>query len=85
MNDSVISFQSIKDQYPDEWVLIGNPVLIDPDVIGSVASKLIEGVLLFHSSDKREVAQKAKDVRTGFQHTACVFTGDLPRNRKFWL
>ena len=85
MNDSVISFESIKNQYPDEWVLVGNPVLAEPDVVGSITSKLVAGVLLFHSADKREIAQKAKDVRAGFQHTACVFTGELPRSRKFWL
>ncbi|GAB2560889.1 hypothetical protein [Spirosoma areae] len=85
MNNSVITFQSMKDLYPDEWVLIGNPVLTEPDTIGSIASKLIAGVLLFHSTDKREVAQKAKDVRARFQQTACVFTGEPARNRKFWL
>jgi hypothetical protein len=85
MNHEPISFEEMKNQYPDEWVLVGNPELAESNQVGSVVSKLTRGVLLFHSKDKREVAKRAGLVRQGFDKTACVFTGDLPRHQKFWL
>ena len=81
----VLPFDKIKQLYPDEWVLIGNPVLKDPQVLGSVVSKLVEGVVLYHSKDKREIAYKAKELRQSVSTTACVYTGTIPKNRKFWL
>jgi hypothetical protein len=85
MHHEALSFDEIKTRFPDEWVLIGNPELSDENTLGSVVSKLQRGVLLFHSKDKREIAYKAKEVRQGFERTACVFTGELPKSQRFWL
>ena len=84
-SQETISFEEMKNRYPDEWVLVGNPELTDPDVLGSVVSKLTRGVLLFHSKDKREIAYRAKEARLGFERTACVFTGESLKNQRFWL
>lgn len=57
-----LTIEKIKAQYPDQWVLIGNPVL-DENILGSIIKKMIHGVVLFHSKDKHEVAYKGKDLR----------------------
>ncbi len=79
-----LTITEIRNQYPDQWVLVGNPVLNDPESLGSIVSKLASGVVLYASKDKREVAYKAKDARKGYQSATCIYTGEVPKNRK-WL
>jgi hypothetical protein len=80
----VLTFNEIRQLYPDQWVLIGNPELDDPNSLGSIVSKLVSGVVLLAGKDKREIAYKTKDVRKGFESVTCVYTGIFPKNRK-WL
>ncbi len=80
-----LSIEQIKKQYPDQWILIGNPELSDPDVNGSILSKLIRGIVLFASKDKREIAYKAADFKKTVDTTACIYTGEIPKNRLFLL
>jgi hypothetical protein len=78
-------FADIKRLYPDEWVLIGNPDLDDTPVLKAVVHKVRGGVVLLHSKDKREIGYKAKDAKKGYDTFVCVYTGELPHNRRFWL
>ncbi len=80
-----LSIEQIKKQYPDQWILIGNPELSNPDVNGSILSKLIRGIVLFASKDKREIAYKAADLKKDVDTTACIYTGEMPENRLFLL
>ncbi len=80
-----LSVEQIKLQYPDEWVLVGNPEMRKDNFVGAVIQKMLSGVVIYHSKDKREIAYKIKELREGFLKVACVFTGDMPKNRKFWL
>jgi hypothetical protein len=80
-----LSFETIKASYPDEWVVVGDPVLDDESTLGSIADKLVKGVVLLHGKDKRELAYKTKEARKGFESITCVFTGEFPKNRKYWL
>lgn len=80
----VLTIDEIKAQYPDQWVLVGNPTLKDLDTLEAIINKLVQGVVLFASKDKREIAYKAKDLREGYEGITCVYTGEMPRNRK-WL
>ena len=80
----VLSFENIRLLYPNQWVLIGSPELDDPNTLGSIVSKLVSGVVLLASKDKREIAQNAKFVRQNYQSVTCVYTGEIPQNRK-WL
>jgi len=80
-----IPFAQIKKEYPDQWILIGNPELSNPEVNGSILSKLLRGIVLFASKDKREIAYKASDFTDTVDTTACVYTGDIPKNRLFLL
>ena len=79
------SFETIKKMYPNEWVLLGDPELDNSEIAGSITSKLIGGVVLYHSPDKREIAYKSSEVRKGFTTYTCVYTGAIPKNRKIWL
>lgn len=47
MSADFIPFEKIKQFYPDEWVLLGNPEMKNTTVLG--------GVVLYHSKDKKEV------------------------------
>lgn len=84
MKDQVLTFAEIKELYPDQWVLIGNPVL-DDSYIGSIVSKLQAGVVLLSSKDRKEIGLKGNEARKGYEEIACVYTGEIPKNRKFWL
>ena len=81
----VLTINEIKAQYPDEWVLVANPQMREDNFVGAVIDMLLAGVPLYHSKDKREIAYKIHDLKQGFEDTVCVFTGQMPRNRKFWL
>lgn len=80
-----ITIEQIKTKYPNEWVLVGNPNMREGDFVGAVIQKIIDGVVIYHSKDKREIAYKIDELKVGFSKVACVFTGVTPKNRKFWL
>ena len=74
----------IRAKYPDEWILVGNPDLGDPYMCGPIAKRLITGIVLYHSKDKRALGINAKFVREEYRVTI-VFTGEIPKNRRIWL
>jgi hypothetical protein len=80
-----LTINEIKAQYPEQWVLLANPELDDPNTLGSIVSKLVRGIVLFASKDKRELAYSAKEYRKGYDTYTCIFTGEIPKNRKFWF
>lgn len=43
----VLTIEEIKAQYPDQWVLVGNPELRNPETNGSFVNRLIKGIVLF--------------------------------------
>ena len=47
-----LSIEEIKEVFPDEWVLIGDPVMDEKDL------NVVSGMLLDHSRDKRELAYR---------------------------
>ena len=81
----VLSFNEIKQLYPNEWVLIGNPDLDDTPVLKAVVQKVRGGTVLFHSKTKMDVALHSKEAKLGYDHFVCVYTGEIPRNRRYWL
>ena len=84
MNET-LTVDQIRSAYPDQWVLVGNPVLASPELASSVINKLQSGIVLYHSKDKREVAHKANELTQGVERFACVYTGEAPKQRRFWL
>ncbi len=81
----ILTIEQIRINFPNQWVLIGEPELSEPEINGSIVSKLIKGVVLFASKDKRELAYKAKEVRAQIALTACIYTGEIAQNRLFLL
>lgn len=81
----ILTTEQIKSKYPDEWVLIGNPQMRKDDFVGPIIHKLISGMVLYHSKYKRELGYKAAELAQTVEETACIYTGTIPKNRKFWL
>jgi hypothetical protein len=79
-----LSIEQIRSQFPDQWVLVGNPVLDNNSDIGSIIDKLTSGIVLLSSKDKREIGYKTKEICKGYNSVTCVYTGKIPQNRK-WL
>lgn len=72
-----LSFDELKKQYPDEWVLLGNPVLDNTTVLG--------GTVLFHSKDKKEVCYIGRDKTAAYQTVTIAFAGDVKQHRKIGI
>jgi hypothetical protein len=85
IESAVLNFEDIKKMYPNEWVLIANPEMREPNVQASIVSQLVRGIVLAHSKDKREIAYQSRPLKQGFKTYTCVFTGEIPKKRKFWL
>ena len=81
----ILTKEEILLRYPDQWVLLGNPELNNPASNGTLLYRLVRGTVLLVSKDKRELAYKAKDVVGDYDETACIFTGEVPKNRIFLL
>ena len=69
------SIEEIKRSYPDEWILLGNPVEDEYE-------RTIAGVVLYHSPDKREVCYLGKSRIVGYKRTALFFNRVTPRREK---
>jgi hypothetical protein len=81
----LLTVDEIITQYPNQWVLLGNPEMKLPTSNGTLMNRLIQGIVIFASKDKREIAFRAKDIVANYDETACLFTGESPKNRVFLL
>lgn len=63
-----------KGQFPNEWLLIGNPQYN--------GSTVIDGYILYHSKDKKELCYIGKAKTESFDKITLLFTGDMRSNRK---
>ena len=82
---NTLSIAEIKAQYPNQWVLIGNLELSNPNVLDTIINRLVRGVVLLASKDRREIAYKGRELRKDFDSLTCIFTGEVPKNRKCLL
>jgi hypothetical protein len=71
-----IGISDIKDLYPDEWVLLGNPIMDDSKI------DVISGIPLYHSKDKKEVCYIGRDKTAGFDKITLIYTGTFRPVRK---
>jgi hypothetical protein len=71
-----LNIEKIRDLYPDEWVLLGNPVMDTNDI------EVLKGIPLYHSRDKREVCYLGKATTTGYSMITLIFTGQPQRIRR---
>jgi hypothetical protein len=71
------TFTEIQNQFPNEWILIGNPV--------SEKGKVVTGVVILHSEDKKELYYLGKDKISEFNRITVVYTGFMPENRQIGI
>lgn len=69
--DARLSRQEIEARHQDEWVLIGDPET-------NTSMEVVGGSVLWHSPNRDEVYQKAKELRP--QSFAFLYTGQLAPN-----
>ena len=74
--EQLINISDIKSLYPNEWVLLGNPVMDDSKI------EVLEGIPLFHSKDKKEVCYIGRDKTANFDKITLIYTGDFRPIRK---
>ena len=71
-----INITEIKASFPDEWVLLGNPVFDDSKL------NVLAGIPIYHSQDKKEVCYIGKDKTADYQKITLIYTGMLKPSRK---
>ena len=74
--DPLIKIADIKNLYPDEWVLLGNPLMDETKI------DVLEGIPLFHSKDKKEVCYIGRDKTSNFDKITLIYTGAFRPVRK---
>ena len=79
------SYEEIKTQYPDEWILIGNLELKDPTLQTNISRNFKSGVVLLHGKDRFNIARQSKEARVGYSNITLIYTGSIPQNRPLWL
>ena len=77
MDNLFISIEDIKNKYPDEWILLGNPEIKNTLVLG--------GIVLYHSKDKKEVCYIGRDKISGYSTVTIAYAGNLKQNRKIGI
>jgi len=74
--DVARSIEDIKASYPDEWILLGNPVRNEREMA------ILSGVVLYHSPDKRELAYRDKPLLKKYKRKALFFNRVTPREKR---
>ncbi len=72
----LLNITDIKALYPNEWVLLGNPVMDDSKI------DVLSGIPLFHSKDKKEVCYIGRDKTSDFDKITLIYTGTFKAARK---
>ena len=75
--EEVLTITEIKSQYPDQWVLLGNPLI--------KSTKILTGIVLYHSKDKKEVCYLGRGLTNGYERITLTFTGDMKRVRRIGI
>jgi hypothetical protein len=71
-----IGIDEIKKSYPDEWILLGNPEMNEQE------QKILSGVVLYHSPDKRDLAYREKPLLKDYETTAHFFNRVTSRGKR---
>ena len=74
--EQLINISDIKLLYPNEWVLLGNPIMDESKI------DVLEGIPLFHSKDKKEVCYIGRDKTANFDKITLIYTGKFRPIRK---
>ncbi len=77
MDSTYHLFEDLKQLYPDEWILLGNPEMNNTSIMG--------GTVLYHSKDKKEVCYIGRDKTADFSTVTIAFAGDIKQHRKIGI
>jgi hypothetical protein len=67
------TMEEIKKLYPDEWLILGDPVMSEDD------QRVLAATVMYHSADKRELAYMDKPLMKGCAGCAVIFNRVTPR------
>jgi hypothetical protein len=71
-----IGIDDMKKNYPDEWILLGNPERDESRL------HILSGILLYHSPDKREVAYLGRPLTKDYAKITLFFNRVTPRPKR---
>ena len=74
--EQLINISDIKLLYPNEWVLLGNPIMDKSKI------DVLQGIPLFHIRDKREVCYIGREKTANFDKITLIYTGTFRPTRK---
>lgn len=74
--EQLLTIEDIKKLFPDEWVLLGNPIMDDSKI------DVLSGIPLFHSKDKKEVCYIGRGKTANFDKITLIYTGTFRPMRK---
>ncbi len=77
METTFVTFNQLKQLYPNEWILLGDPEMQNTTVLG--------GIVLYHSKDKKEVCYIGRNKIEAFSKVTIAFAGDLKQARKIGI
>jgi hypothetical protein len=69
-----MDIKDIRQTYPDEWVLLGNPTW------NNYHLEVLSGIPLYHSIDKKEVCYLGRPLTTEYEKITLIYTGIFPKN-----
>lgn len=72
----ILSISDIKKLFPDEWVLVGNPVMDDAHL------NVLSGIPIIHSKDKKEVYYLGRSHTPAYDTITIIYTGTFKPMRK---
>lgn len=75
MDMDALEIDKIKQMYPDEWVLIGNPIMDEPEL------NVLSGIPIWHSKDKKELYYLGRNKTEDFNSITVVYTGKIVSER----
>lgn len=70
-----IEIDAIKKMYPDEWVLIGNPIMDEPEL------NVLSGIPILHSKDKKELYYLGRSKTGDYNAITVIYTGKIASAR----
>ena len=74
--EDLLTLAEIKTLFPDDWVLLGNPIMDDSKI------EVLSGIPLFHSKDKKEVCYIGREKTKNFDKITLIYTGTFRPSRK---
>jgi hypothetical protein len=74
--DNYLIFDEIKNLYPNQWVLLGNPKMLNTTVLG--------GVVVYNAPTKQGLLE-GKDFLKNFESSTWTYTGERQRGTRQWV